>query len=53
MATADHLNIRNVDPDLWTHIRVEALRHNLSAGALLNTILREWLAEHTCAEPPA
>lgn len=40
--------IRNLDPILWDRIKVEARRHDLSAGALLTLIVREWLDEHAC-----
>lgn len=41
--------VRNLDSDTWRQIRAEAVRHNLTAGALLTLIANEWLAEHTCA----
>ncbi len=36
--------IRGVDPDLWHQVRVEALMRKLTAGDMLNEILREWTA---------
>lgn len=41
--------VRNLDPDTWRQIRAEAVRHELSGGALLTLIANEWLAEHQCA----
>ena len=40
--------VRNMDPLLWQQIKTEARRHVLSAGALLNLIVNEWLTEHQC-----
>jgi hypothetical protein len=40
--------IRNMDPLLWQQIKQEARRHDLTAGALLNLIVDEWLTDHTC-----
>jgi hypothetical protein len=36
--------VRGIDPELWHRLRVEALKRKLPVGALLNEILREWLA---------
>jgi hypothetical protein len=41
--------IRNMDPLLWQQVKQEARRHDLSAGALLNLIVNEWMTEHQCA----
>lgn len=41
--------IRNFDPAVWQRIKVEARRHDMTAGALLNLIVAEWLADHACA----
>lgn len=41
--------IRNFDVDVWQRVKVEARRHDLTAGALLNLIVAEWLDDHTCA----
>lgn len=41
--------VRNLDAETWRQIRAEAVRHDLSGGALLSLIAREWLAEHSCA----
>ena len=41
--------VRNLDPDVWRQIRAEAVRHNLTGGALLTLIASEWLADHDCA----
>lgn len=41
--------LRNLDPEVWERIKREARRHDLSAGALANLILREWLDDHTCS----
>ncbi len=41
--------IRNIDPLLWQQIKTEARRHDLSAGALLNLIVNEWMTDHQCA----
>jgi hypothetical protein len=41
--------VRNLDPFVWRQIRAEAVRHDLTAGALLSLIASEWLAEHDCA----
>lgn len=46
---SDQTNVRGIDPVLWREIRAEAVRHELPAGALLNTILHEWLQAHDCA----
>lgn len=37
------LMIRGVDPDLWHQVRIAALQRKLTAGELLNEILRAWL----------
>lgn len=42
--------VRNLDPDVWRQVRAEAVRHNLSGGALLTLIASEWLAAHACAD---
>ena len=41
--------VRNMDPLLWRRVKQEARRHDLTAGALLNLIVDEWLTHHTCA----
>lgn len=41
------LMIRGVDPDLWHQVRVNALKRKMTAGALLNEILRAWLEHPT------
>lgn len=38
------LMIRGLDPDLWHQVRVEAVKRKQSMGALLNEIIRQWLA---------
>ena len=35
-------NIRNLDPELWQYVRLEAVRLNISAGVLLSRILAQW-----------
>ena len=40
--------IRNLDPAVWDQLKVEARRHDLAAGELLNVIARAWLAAHQC-----
>lgn len=39
--------IRGIDGDLWQRLRIAALTRRLSMGALLNLIIREWLARET------
>lgn len=41
--------VRNMDPLLWQQVKKEARRHDLTAGALLNLIINEWVSEHQCA----
>jgi hypothetical protein len=43
------LMIRGVDPDLWHAVRVEALKRKLTAGEMLNEILRAWLEREITA----
>lgn len=40
--------IRNLDPELWQRVKTEGRRHDLTAGALLNLIVAEWLDDHAC-----
>lgn len=46
--TPPQIVVRNVDPVLWRRVRAEAVRHDLTAGALLNEIMRTWLEAHDC-----
>lgn len=39
----DHITVRNVDEQLWLQFRAEAVRRNVSVGALLNDAIRAWL----------
>lgn len=43
------LVIRNADLDLWRQVKQEARRHDMTAAALLNQIVGEWMAAHQCA----
>jgi plasmid stability protein len=43
---AEHLSIRDVDPELWRQLRVVAMLRGVKIGALLNDILRAWLKTH-------
>jgi hypothetical protein len=43
------LMIRGVDPDLGHAVRVEALKRKLTAGEMLNEILRAWLEREITA----
>jgi plasmid stability protein len=38
------MQIRNVDESLWLQLRLKAVERGMSMGALLNEIIREWLA---------
>jgi hypothetical protein len=38
------LVVRDVSRTLWRQVRMEALARGQTAGALLNEIIREWLA---------
>lgn len=40
--------VRNVDPKLWRLARSAAVKHGMSAGAMLNEILHHWLETHDC-----
>ncbi len=42
-----HITVRGVDPDLWRCFRAEAVKRGVSAGRLLNDLLREWLEKQT------
>jgi hypothetical protein len=39
-------NVRGIDADLWRELRHAAIDRNLSLGALLNQIVREWLEKN-------
>ena len=36
--------VRNISPDLWLQLRIKATERRMTMGALLNEILKEWLA---------
>jgi len=38
-------SIRDLDPDLWRQLRAVALVQQVTAGQLLNQIIRDWLAK--------
>jgi hypothetical protein len=40
--------VRNFDDALWERVKIEARRHDLTAGALLNLIVGEWMDDHQC-----
>lgn len=50
MTTTNTVNIRHIDAATWRQLRVETVRHGLTISQLVNTILAEWLAQHTCAD---
>lgn len=39
-----NVNVRGVDEHLWRELRAAAVRRNTPLGALLNDIVRQWLA---------
>jgi|KBSMisStaDraftv2_1062788.scaffolds.fasta_scaffold720951_3 hypothetical protein len=39
-----NVNVRGVDGDLWRQLRSVAVMRGVPLGALLNQIVREWLA---------
>lgn len=39
------LTIRGIDMELWKEVRKEAIDQRVSAGELLNGILRNWLEQ--------
>ena len=43
LALSDQTNIRGLDPVVWREIRAEAVRRDVTIGAFVSSILREWL----------
>jgi hypothetical protein len=44
MVPEQQIVVRKVDQRLWRQLRTEAVRRGITTGALLNEIIREWLA---------
>jgi hypothetical protein len=44
MVPEQQIVVRKVDQRLWRQLRTEAVRRGITTGALLNEIIREYLA---------